>query len=116
MSYEKFKAKYVVENFTDKHGDPKHTRLVKHQFYKYANQLKNEFGFDLYKCSDCGITEWNGKAIVMEIDNLNRITNDSRIQNLRVRCPNCHSQTDGYKNRTVSIDDYVKKLKKSQKN
>ena len=29
ISYEKFKTKYVVENFTDTQGNPKHTRLVK---------------------------------------------------------------------------------------
>ena len=38
-------------------------------------------------------TEWNNKKISLQIDHINGISNDNRIENLRMLCPNCHSQT-----------------------
>ena len=46
----------------------------------------------------------------MELDHLNRITNDARLVNLDPKCPNCHQQTLGYKNRTVEIEEYYESL------
>jgi len=48
------------------------------------------------KCSVCGISEWNGSPIGMHLDHINGISTDHRIDNLRMLCPNCHSQTDTY--------------------
>ena len=49
-----------------------------------------------YKCSICGITEWQGKTLSLELDHINGENNDNRLENLRFLCPNCHSQTDTY--------------------
>jgi 5-methylcytosine-specific restriction endonuclease McrA len=110
MNYEQFKEKYLIEGYTDRKGNPKHTRFIKHLIYKFNNRLKEEFGFDIFICQHCNINEWNGRPIIMELDHINRITNDSRITNLRPLCPNCHQQTLGYKNRKVEIEEYVKVL------
>ena len=112
MNYSQFKKTILVKNLTDKNGNPKHTRLVKRLFYKFATELKNEYGFDMFRCDNdkCRITEWNGQPIIMELNHLNRVTNDSRIKNLQMLCPNCHQQTDGYKNRSISIDEHYNKL------
>lgn len=111
ITFEQFEQKYLIDNFCDKRGKPKHTRLVKAYFYKFADQLKGKYGFDIHTCSHCGLTKWNGQAIIMELDHINSTTNDSRIENLRPLCPNCHSQTAGYKNRKQSIDERVAQLK-----
>jgi 5-methylcytosine-specific restriction endonuclease McrA len=48
-----------------------------------------------YKCVSCGNTgEWMDKPITLQLDHINGIHNDNRIENLRFMCPNCHSQTD----------------------
>lgn len=44
-------------------------------------------------CSICGIKEWNEIPLLMELDHINGISDDNRIENLRMLCPNCHSQT-----------------------
>lgn len=55
-----------------------------------------------YKCSICGISEWLNKPLSLQLDHINGINNDNRIENLRFLCPNCHTQTPtwGSKKRT----------------
>lgn len=47
-------------------------------------------------CDGCGISEWLGAPICIQIDHRNGISNDHRLENLRMLCPNCHSQTETY--------------------
>ena len=52
-------------------------------------------------CQTCGLREWLGKPIALHIDHINGIRNDHRLENLRMLCPNCHSQTETYAGRNV---------------
>lgn len=52
-----------------------------------------------YKCAICGIDSWNGKELSLELDHINGVNNDNRLENLRFLCPNCHSQTSTYGSR-----------------
>jgi hypothetical protein len=49
------------------------------------------------KCSNCGITEWNKKPIVMDLEHIDGDGENNKLNNLCLLCPNCHSQTDTYK-------------------
>jgi Zn finger protein HypA/HybF involved in hydrogenase expression len=46
------------------------------------------------KCAMCGITEWRGQLLAFDLDHINGVNNDNRLENLRLLCPNCHSQTE----------------------
>jgi len=48
------------------------------------------------RCLQCGLSEWRGKPITLHIDHINGVRDDHRLENLRILCPNCHSQTDTY--------------------
>ncbi len=55
-------------------------------------------------CSECRISNvWNGKQLTIQLDHINGISNDNRIENLRMLCPNCHSQTGTYAGRNMAI-------------
>jgi 5-methylcytosine-specific restriction endonuclease McrA len=53
------------------------------------------------RCSICGLTEWMSSALTMQIDHVNGAKNDHRLENLRMLCPNCHSQTATFAGRNV---------------
>lgn len=46
-----------------------------------------------YKCDECGISEYNNKELVLQVDHVNGDPYDDSPTNLRLLCPNCHSQT-----------------------
>lgn len=73
----------LIENSNYNRGSLK-KRLIK------CNLLEN-------KCKECGIgPEWNKKILSLQLDHINGVPNDNRIENLRILCPNCHSQTNNF--------------------
>lgn len=62
-----------------------------------------EFGFKKDVCEICGQSAiWNGKKLILQLDHIDGNHYNNSIENLRIVCPNCHSQTKtfcGRKNR-----------------
>ncbi len=48
------------------------------------------------RCESCGISEWLGRPLAIQIDHINGNRLDHRLDNLRMLCPNCHSQTETF--------------------
>ena len=51
------------------------------------------------KCECCGITNWNNKPLVFQIHHIDGCQSNNKVNNLKLLCPNCHSQTDNYSNK-----------------
>ncbi len=49
-----------------------------------------------YSCAECGVVEWRGRPLKLHLDHKNGVNTDNRLENLRLLCPNCHSQTATY--------------------
>lgn len=76
--------------------------LVKNSNYNRVNLKKRllKEGLLENKCVLCGqLPEWNGKPLTLQLDHINGVYNDNRIENLRVLCGHCHSQTDTFSGR-----------------
>lgn len=75
--------------------------LVKDSLYASTSTLRKRLikeGALLNVCGrhGCGIDSWQNEPIVLHLDHINGDNTDNRIENLRLLCPNCHSQTETY--------------------
>lgn len=52
-----------------------------------------------YKCKICGVSEWNGAKITLEVEHVDGNSENSNVENVCLICPNCHSQTSTYKSK-----------------
>ena len=69
----------------------------KHPQYKTSSLKKRLVaeGFKENKCESCGIgNEWNGLPLTLQLDHINGNSLDHSLENLRILCPNCHTQTE----------------------
>lgn len=53
-------------------------------------------GLKSKSCEICGLSEWRGRALSLELHHVNGDGNDNRLENLMLLCGNCHSQTDNW--------------------
>lgn len=51
------------------------------------------------KCEECKRTKWLKKPIVLEVHHIDSDRTNNEEVNLQLLCPNCHSITDGWRNR-----------------
>lgn len=62
-----------------------------------------------YECYECGISSWRDKQLSLQLDHINGVNTDHRLENLRLLCPNCHSQTPTFAGRNIgSVSDTSK--------
>lgn len=74
--------KKAIESFLVEHSTAKSSYL--------RDRLIKE-GYKDDKCEMCGLTEWLSKKPPLELDHINRVHDDCRIENLQVLCANCHA-------------------------
>jgi hypothetical protein len=71
-----------------------------------------------YKCNKCGIKDWNGRNITLEIEHKDGNKWNNKKDNLELLCPNCHSQTSTFRKKgnntykkQITDDEILEQLK-----
>jgi len=74
--------------------------LIEHSTYTNRYNIKKrcyKLGLLIEECYICKQKpKWNNQPLTLQLDHINGIFNDNRIENLRILCPNCHSQTHSF--------------------
>lgn len=78
---------------------PLEKQLIENSISCRSSLKKKLFKHNLLKeeCSKCFQGPlWNNEKLALQLDHINGIHNDNRLENLRILCPNCHSQTNTF--------------------
>jgi hypothetical protein len=82
--------------------------LIEHSTFSRTHLKRRliEEGLLINHCSECGLQpEWHGKPLTLVLDHINGIFDDNRLDNLRLLCPNCNSQTRTFCGRNTLSHD-----------
>jgi Zn finger protein HypA/HybF involved in hydrogenase expression len=71
-----------------------------YQTYKLKLRLISE-GIKVNVCERCGVSEWNGSPLNCELDHIDGDRSNHRLENLKILCPNCHSQTPTFRSKNI---------------
>lgn len=92
----------------------KNTTLPKYFTGKISNQrtLRRCVLYTLkYECACCGVEElYNNRPIVLQVDHIDGNSDNNHPSNLRLLCPNCHSQTPTYSGKNKGSGRTTRKL------
>lgn len=56
-----------------------------------------EEGYKEHRCENCGLTEWLGRPIPLELHHKDGNRFNNTLENFQLLCPNCHALTDSYR-------------------
>lgn len=48
------------------------------------------------RCERCGLDEWRGEPLNVQLHHINGVGKDNRLENIEFLCPNCHALTENW--------------------
>ena len=103
LQSEEWLANLTAANRREDVIQKKRETWVKKRNYETAHMdsLKKWYLEENQSCESCGTTEWNGNPIVLEVHHIDSDTTNNNFDNFKALCPNCHSQTVGWRGRKL---------------
>jgi RNA polymerase subunit RPABC4/transcription elongation factor Spt4 len=74
---------------------------VRNRYYLKGRLIAK--GLKTRACEECGLSEWRGEPLALELHHINGDRNDNRVENLQLICPNCHSITPNWGGRAKTV-------------
>ena len=104
-------------------GNRNNVGISKEDFFRKDKLIRSSdlikklisLGIKEYKCECCGITEWNGKEIRLQVHHKDGDHLNNELENLQLLCPNCHSQTDTYAGKKNKKGKITRKYERPRK-
>jgi len=90
---------FSAEHRSKSHASHRRKLVEEKPFEELGERLRKKIVMEEqdYKCSHCGLDEWMGLRITLELDHIDGDRYNNVRNNLRCLCPNCHSITDTWK-------------------
>jgi hypothetical protein len=94
--------------------------------FRKDNAIKSSQAIDAlafirgHRCENCGLAEWIGQPISLEVHHLDGNSLNNELDNLKLLCPNCHALTENYRGKNinkgtiaVSDEEFLESLRSS---
>jgi 5-methylcytosine-specific restriction endonuclease McrA len=97
----RFERKYTKEYLLEGGEVPSHS-------VKELKRYLIEYGILKQQCQICGQgNTWNNLPLVLQMDHINGNREDNSIENLRLVCPNCHTQTTTFSGKKTNKKRFI---------
>lgn len=94
------KGKYCSNKCQGTHKRQESFKRIEEGKVRYPETIK-PYLVEKYgnKCTICQIEEWQSKPLSLHLDHIDGNSDNNFPSNLRLLCPNCHSQTETFSGR-----------------
>lgn len=94
--------KSLIEEYLDKYPDSslrEYNEYVKEEERKrHQEKVDSDNRHKEDKCERCGLSEWMGMKIPLELHHKDNNHYNNKLDNLMIVCSNCHMQLHNYNN------------------